>query len=627
MTLGLVEGDTHMNTRNFANAIRALSTDMVNEANSGHQGTPLGFADVMSVLFNEFIDFAPGKADRDRLILSAGHASPMLYATVYLTQRTALSLDDLKKFRKLGARCQGHPKLDKDIGVEMTTGALGQGIATAVGFAIALKKKGLKSKVYVITGDGCLMEGVSHEAMTLASKLNLDNLIVLFDNNNVVVDGFASEFTTDNISRFCSYGFETVEANGHDYDDIRTALNKAKNATKPVFVSFKTKIGYPAEKCGTNACHSRFISKEDARKFRKSFGFSEKPFEIPSEVLWEKSEIGAPETEYRLDADKLHNIINELKDKFIKSPNKTSTREPCGVVFGELCQYFPNIIGGAADLSHSTATISEHNKIITASDFSGDYMNYSIREHAMGCAMNGLAIEEFIPYGGTYLVFSDYMRPAIRNAALMKIAPIFVLTHDSIAVGEDGITHQPIEQLSSLRLMPNLNVMRPACDVEVAECIELAVLNRTTPTALILSREVVDNVRKIHTDSNLCEKGMYELAGFNDGGREKISIIATGSEVALAMQVKDELNNYDVRVISAPCLELFNQQSAGYKQDLLRGRKLFIETGSPDIWYKYKTQEDDVIFGIAQFGESGTFSALFEKFGFTVENIKKMIEQ
>ena len=613
--------------KNFANAVRALSIDMVNEAQSGHQGTPLGFADVMSVLFNEFIDFSPGKTDRDRLILSAGHASPMLYATIYLTQKTHLSLDDLKKFRMIGARCQGHPKLDKDIGVEMTTGALGQGIATAIGFAIALKKKRLNSKVYVITGDGCLMEGVSHEAMTLASKLNLDNLIVLFDDNNVVVDGFASEFTTNNIARFQAYGFETIEANGHDYNDIRNALSKAQNATKPAFVSFKTKIGYPAEHCGTNACHSRFIAKEDAKKFRKSFGFSETPFEIPEKILWDKAEITSLPTEYKIAEDELRQIINQIKQRFIHSSSVTSTREPCGIVFGELCQHFTNIIGGAADLSHSTATISENNRIITSSDFSGDYINYSIREHAMGCAMNGLAIEGFIPYGGTYLVFSDYMRPAIRNAALMKIAPIFVLTHDSIAVGEDGITHQPIEQLSSLRLMPNLNVMRPACDVEVAECIELAVLNRTTPTALILSREVIDNVRAKHTDNNLCARGMYELASFDNTGSEKLSIVATGSEVTLAIRAKNELKRLDIRVISAPCLELFDAQPEEYKNSILSGRKLFVEAGSPDIWHKYKTRDDDMILGISQFGESGTSAALFEKFGFTVENIKRLIEQ
>lgn len=614
------------NLRDFANAIRALSIDMTNEANSGHQGAPLGFADVMSVLFNEVIDFAPGTSDRDRLILSAGHASPMLYAAIYLTQRTSLTLDDLKRFRKLGSRCQGHPKLDRSIGVEMTTGALGQGIATAVGFAIALKKKKLTSKVYVIVGDGCLMEGVSHESMTLASKLNLDNLIVLFDNNNVVVDGFASDFTTSDVNRFASYGFEVIEADGHDYNEIKGALNKAKNATRPVFVAFRTKIGYPSEQAGTNACHSKFISKEGAKKFRKLFGFTEKPFEIPDKILWKKSGVVAQATEDGIDKDKLHGIINGVKNDFVLSSVETSTREPCGVVFGKLCQYFPNIIGGAADLSHSTSTISERNKIFASPDFNGDYINYSIREHAMGCAMNGLAIEGFIPYGGTYLVFSDYMRPAIRNAALMKIAPIFILTHDSIAVGEDGVTHQPIEQLSSLRLMPNLNVMRPSCNVEVAECIELAVLNRKTPTALVLSRQVVANVRKKHTDINLCAKGMYELAGFDDTGNEKITIVATGSEVMLAVKAKHELRNFNIRVISAPCLELFEQQSEEYKRYMLMERKLFIEAGSPDIWHKYQTREDDIVWGISQFGESGTSADLFEKFGFTVGNIKRLIE-
>lgn len=624
---GRRQNDMNEKVKNFANAIRALSIDMVNEANSGHQGTPLGFADVVSVLFNEFINFAPRTANRDRLILSAGHASSMLYATIYLTQKTSLSLGDLKKFRKLGTRCQGHPKLDKSIGIEMTTGALGQGIATAVGFAIALKKKKLKSKVYVIVGDGCLMEGVSHEAMTLASKLGLDNLIVLFDNNNVVVDGFASDFTTPDIARFDAYGFDVIEADGHDYDDIRKALRKAQSATNPTFIAFKTKIGYPAEKCGTNACHSKFISAEDAKRFRKNFGFSETPFEIPNEILWKKSETAIPENEYKIDKFGLHKVISKLKNDFMQSPITTSTREPCGIVFGELCKYFSNIIGGAADLSHSTATISEHNKIITASDFSGDYINYSIREHAMGCAMNGLAIEGFIPYGGTYLVFSDYMRPAIRNAALMKIAPIFILTHDSIAVGEDGVTHQPIEQLSSLRLMPNLNVMRPACAVEVAECIELAMLNRETPTALILSRQIVENIRKIYTEFNLCEKGMYELADFDNNGCEKLTIVATGSEVMLAMNAKNELKKLDIQVISAPCLELFDRQPEEYKQSILSGRKLFLEAGSPDIWYKYKTREDDVIWGISHFGESGTSDDLFEKFGFTTKNIKRLLEQ
>ena len=613
--------------RDFANAIRALTLDMTNEANSGHQGTPLGFADVMSVLFNKIIDFNPCDEHRDRLILSAGHASAMLYATIYLTQKTNLILEDLKQFRKLGSRCQGHPKLDKKIGIEMTTGALGQGIATAVGVAIALKKKKLNSKVYVIVGDGCLMEGVSHEAMTLASKLNLNNLVVLFDNNNVVVDGYASDFTTDDIRRFKAYEFEVMDVDGHNYDEIENSLKFAKQSDKLTFISFRTKIGYPAKNSGSNACHSRFVSKDEAKEFRKDFGFSEMPFEIPENILWKKAENTIQMKNDCLDSKKLHSLINTIKADFVKSKTNTSTREPCGIVFGELSKHFPNIIGGAADLSHSTATISQDAKIFKSPDFDGNYINYSIREHAMGCAMNGLAIEGLIPYGGTYLVFSDYMRPAIRNAAIMSVAPIFVLTHDSIAVGEDGVTHQPIEQLTSLRLIPNLKVMRPSCDIEVAECIALAILDRNCPTALILSRQPVDNVRTTTNENNFCESGMYEVALFENNGLDKITIIATGSEVSLAMQAKNEINNFDIRVVSAPCLELFDKQSDDYKYQILSGRKLFIEAGSPNIWYKYKNCDDDIIFGINKFGESGSSDDMFKKYGFTIQNIERLISK
>ena len=613
--------------RDFANAIRALTLDMTNEANSGHQGTPLGFADVMSVLFNKIIDFNPCDEHRDRLILSAGHASAMLYATIYLTQKTNLVLDDLKQFRKLGSRCQGHPKLDKELGIEMTTGALGQGIATAVGVAIALKKKRINSKVYVIVGDGCLMEGVSHEAMTLASKLKLDNLVVLFDNNNVVVDGYSSDFTTDNISRFKAYEFEVIDVDGHNYDEIEQALKFAKEANKPTFISFRTKIGYPAKNSGSNACHSRFVSKDEAKEFRKCFGFSEIPFEIPESVLWEKTKNNIQMSDDCLDSKKLHKIINTIKTNFVKSKVKTSTREPCGIVFGELSKHFQNIIGGSADLSHSTGTISKDDKIFKFPDFGGNYINYSIREHAMGCAMNGLAIEGLISYGGTYLVFSDYMRPAIRNAAIMQVAPIFVLTHDSIAVGEDGITHQPIEQLTSLRLIPNIKVMRPSCDIEVAECIELAILDRKSPTALILSRQPIERVRKTHDGNNFCKNGMYELSTFENNGLERITIIATGSEVSLAMKAKNEINDFDIRVISAPCLELFEKQPADYKSQILRGRKLFIEAGSPDIWYKYKNCDNDIILGIDKFGESGSSDDLFKKYGFTIQNIERLLRK
>ncbi|MBR1480095.1 MAG: transketolase, partial [Alphaproteobacteria bacterium] len=602
--LGRISDDA---LKRFADTVRALSVDMVNAANSGHQGTPLGFADVVSVLFNCSMQFAPGDEARDRLILSAGHASAMLYAAIYLTQKTEISLDDLRNFRKFGGICQGHPEINKSLGIEMTTGALGQGVATAVGVAIALKKKHLDGKVFAIVGDGCLMEGVSHEAATLAAKLNLDNLIILFDNNNVCIDGYAADYTTSNAARFKAYGFDVFEADGHNLGDIYRVIEDAKHSRHPVFVSFKTVIGCGSEQAGTNKCHGKFVSFEEARAMRQKFDFPEAPFSIPENVL-RKKETSRMATEKLsgIPFDELHNVIDTIKAEFVENPRPLSTRAAAGVVFEKLCGCFTSIIGGSADLSSSNCTISKVHTPICASSFDGNYVHYGIREHAMGCVMSGLATEDFIPYGGTFLVFSDYMRPAIRNAALMKVAPIFVLTHDSIAVGEDGGTHQPIEQLSSLRLIPNLNVMRPACDVEVAECVELAIQNRSTPTALVLSRQALPNLRMVHSGDNLCAKGMYEISPFAENGNPKISIIATGSEVSLALAAKVQLEGFDIRIISAPCLELFDEQPEGYRAQMLTDRKLFLEAGRPDIWYKYKTCPDDVVWGISEFGESGT---------------------
>lgn len=613
--------------KNFANAIRALSIDMTNEANSGHQGTPLGFADIMSVLFNRSMKFNPNDETRDRLILSAGHASAMLYSAIYLTRKTKLSIDDLKKFRKIGSICQGHPELDKNLGIEMTTGALGQGLATSVGFAISLKKKKIDSKVFAIVGDGCLMEGVSHEAMTLAASLNLNNLIILFDNNDVCIDGKASNYTTDNIERFKAYGFNVLEADGHDYEEIYKAIENAKQSGLPSFISFKTKIGIPSKNAGTNKCHGKFVSVEEAREIRKSFGFSDVPFSIPSEIFWKESpSIEETSRHSFINEDALHIETNKIKKDFLENSKPNSSRCLGGIVFGKLSEKFPEIIGGSADLSESNCTISKTHTEFNKNQFNGNYIHYGVREHGMGCIMNGLAIEGFVPYGGTFLIFSDYMRPAIRNAALMKVAPIFILTHDSIAVGEDGGTHQPVEQLTSLRLIPNLNVMRPACDIEVAECVELAIKNRNTPTALILSRQNLNNLRKTHTDKNLSQNGMYELSNFENNEKPKLSIIATGSEVSLAFEVKNKLNNFDIRIISAPCLEAFDSQPKEYKNELLSERKLFLEAGSPEIWYKYKTRNDDIILGIETFGESGSASDLFNKFGFTIENIENLLK-
>lgn len=615
--------------KNFANAVRILSVDMVNTASSGHQGTPLGFADVISVLFNKSMRFEPNDPCRDRLILSSGHASAMLYSAIYLTQKTKLTLEDLKNFRKFGGVCQGHPEINKDFGIEMTTGALGQGVATAVGIALGLKKKRSNSKVFVIVGDGCLMEGVSHEAMTFASSLNLNNLIILFDNNNICIDGNASEYTTDNIARFKAYDFETFEANGHDYDDIYDKIELAKKSNKPSFISFKTVIGCSSQNSGTNKCHGKFLSFDDAKSIRKNFNFPEGAFAIPKEILWpkENKNIKVEETLFQENFEKeLHDVINLIKKDFIFNPIKKSTRYFAGYILGKLCKRFDFIIGGSADLSESNCMLTKNHKEISKNSFEGNYIHYGVREHAMGCILNGLTIEEFIPYGGTFLVFSDYMRAAIRNAALMKIAPVFIFTHDSIAVGEDGATHQPIEQLSSLRLIPNLNVFRSACDIETAECIELALKNKKTPSALILSRQNLENIRNFHTEENLSQKGLYELIPFENNGKRKLTIIASGSEVSLAVDIKNQSKKLDIRIISAPSLELFELQSEEYKNKILEGKKLFLEAGNGDIWHKYKTGLNDIILSVEDFGESGSEKDLFERFGFTTQNVLGLIE-
>lgn len=613
--------------KSFANAIRFLSIDMVNAAGSGHQGMSLGFADVISVLFNKLINFDPNNPDRDRIILSSGHASAMLYSAIYLTQKTELTLNDLKNFRKFKGICQGHPEINPNLGIEMTTGALGQGLATAVGIALALKKKSSNSKVFAIVGDGCLMEGVSHEAMTLAAALNLNNLIVLFDNNNVCMDGNASSYTTDNIARFKSYGFDVFEADGHDYDDIYDKINLAKQSDKPSFVSLKTIVGYPAEKAGTNKCHGKFVSPDEAKLMRQNLSFPTEPFSISDGILWEKETKASAPNEINIPTNEIHKSISLIKKEFIDNPIKKSSRYFGGYILGKLCGQFNFIIGGSADLSESNCTLTPSHKEILKGEFNGNYVHYGIREHAMGCIMNGLAIEGFIPYGGTFLVFSDYMRPAIRNAALMKIAPIFILTHDSIALGEDGATHQPVEQLSSLRLIPNLNVLRPACDVETAECIEIAVNSRSTPTALVFSRQNLENVRLTHTEDNLCQKGMYELVPFANNWKKKLTIIASGSEIGLAFDVKNAVSNLDFRIISAPCLELFDIQDTAYKNEILKGKKLFLEAGKNDVWYKYKTCPEDIILSIEEFGESGSSDELLNKFGFSVSSILQLIEQ
>jgi transketolase len=617
--------------RDFANAIRCLAVDMVNLAGSGHQGAALGFADVIAALFNGGMNFAPGDESRDRLVLSVGHASAALYAAIYLSGKTQLTKNDLMKFRTLGCICQGHPDVNKKIGVEMTTGALGQGLATAVGIAIALKKKSLHSKVFVVVGDGCLMEGVSHEALTLTSSLRLDNIIVMFDDNDVCIDGRASAVTTDNRNRLAAYGFHMLSADGHDLSQISNAIELSKNCEGPAFISFRTLIGKGSDIEGAAGCHVVCVPHDKAMTLRRSANMPLEEFAVP-EYLIPAAVSLTPDTgcsacaRLRSEPEILEDL-RAMKREFAECASMKSTRYFSGLAFERLAAKYEIFVGGAADLSESCCVISGSSATFNGGNFSGNYIHYGVREHAMGCAMNGLALEGFIPFGGTFLVFSDYMKPALRNAALMRVAPIFIFTHDSVAVGEDGATHQPIEQLASLRAIPNFNVFRPCCGVEVIECIELAIRNRTTPSAIVLTRQNLKGIPRRHIDTNLSANGMYELYSFSNDGRQTLTIIATGSEVQLALEVASLSKLFDVRVISAPCFELFDMQPDEYKAAILSGKKLIMEAGSSCCLHKYKTMEDDIILGIDEFGESGRSAELFDKFGFSVSKIMSLLHK
>lgn len=585
--------------KKFADLLRVLSVEMVDNAGSGHQGVCLGFADVMSVLWNRFYSH-----QNDRFVLSNGHGSAMLYASIYLSGNENLTIEDLKNFRKLGSKTQGHPERNPEIGIHITTGALGQGLASAVGLAIALKKKQQNGKVYVSVGDGDLMEGISHEAMTLAASLNLDNLIVLFDDNDICIDGKSSQFTTNNVARFEAYGFTTMISDGHDYQEIESSLEKAQNSEKPVVISFKTIIGKFSNMEGSNKCHGKFLKPEDIKEMRKSFGLPSEKFSIPSDFTRRSYKLNLRQPN---DYD-ISESIQKLKKEYINAPSRKATR----ALFGEIINRIQNetennIIGGSADLSESTCAISRNSVAISSNNFDGNYIHYGIREHAMGAIMNGLSAEGFIPFGATFLVFSDYMRPAIRNAALMNLGVIFVFTHDSIAVGEDGATHQPIEQLASLRAIPNVKVFRPACDIEVIECIELAIQNRNSPSIMVLSRQPVEPCVKTYNHENMCSNGMYEIyKNYELNDKKTTTIIATGSEVSIAIEKSQKMENS--RVISAPCLEIFKDIKI-----LGSGRKIIIEAGSPQPWYKYISQGDE-IFSVNTFGESGQDFELIEKF-------------
>ena len=639
--------------KDLSNAIRFLSIDAVQKANSGHPGMPMGMADVATVLFRSFLRFNPNNPNwlnRDRFVLSAGHGSMLLYSLLYLTGYKSVSIKDIKNFRQLNSICAGHPEYHPGTGIETTTGPLGQGIANSVGFAVAeeiLKKKLGKEiinhKTYVLAGDGCLMEGISHEAMSLAGHLKLKNLIMLFDNNSISIDGPTSLAVSDNYKkRFESYGWDYILINGHNEKEIFNALKKVQNAKRPTVISCKTKIGYGSpNKSGKSSSHGSPIGIDEIKLVRKTLNWQYKPFEIPKNILNEWKKTGDKGIKLEKNWNKFYKrkkfIIDKiLKNNFSKSlkiekqislkENKSlATRKSSELVLNALTKENNTLIGGSADLAGSNNTKTKYQKIINSNNFNGDYIHYGVREHAMCGIMNGIALHsKFIPYGGTFLIFSDYCKPSIRLSALMGQRVIYVMTHDSIGLGEDGPTHQPIEQLSGLRSIPNLNVFRPADRMETIECWELSLKNSNTPSILSLTRQNLDPIRKKYSNLNKCSFGAYEV--FRTNKKINLTILASGSEVNLAIETSHKLAKDKIysKVISVPCHDIFDKQSSSYKQKILGETKLkiSIEAASTDCWKKY-IGTNGLTFGIETFGKSAPYKEIYKYFGLTVENISK----
>jgi len=617
---------------------------------------PMGMADVATILFRNFLKYNPKNPNwlnRDRFVLSAGHGSMLLYSLLYLTGYKSISLKDIKKFRQLNSICAGHPEYHPGTGIETTTGPLGQGIANSVGFAITeeilrkkLGKEIINHKTYVLAGDGCLMEGISHEAMSLAGHLKLKNLVMLFDNNSISIDGPTNLAVSDNFKkRFESYGWNYILINGHNYNEIFNALKKVQNAKKPTVISCKTKIGFGSpNKSGKASSHGSPLGNQEIELVRKKLNWKYKPFEIPKNILieWRKAGIkGSKLTEkwnkiYKRKKSKINKILKNNFNKAIKSEKRNAikelknlaTRKSSELILNALAYENKTLIGGSADLTGSNNTKTKFHKIIKPGDFSGNYIHYGVREHAMCGIMNGIALHsKLIPYGGTFLIFSDYCKPSIRLSALMKQQVIYVMTHDSIGLGEDGPTHQPIEQLSGLRSIPNLNIFRPADRIETIECWELAIKNSKTPSILSLTRQNLNPVRKKYLTNNKCSLGAYEVLRTNKN--IKLTILASGSEVNLAIETSHKLakNKIYSKVISVPCQDLFDLQSRSYKQKILGETKLkiSIEAGSTDCWKKYLGSEG-FAFGIDKFGKSAPYKDIYKHFGLTAENISKKIK-
>jgi transketolase len=653
--------------KDLTNAIRFLSIDAVQKANSGHPGLPMGMADVATVLFKYYLRFNPKNPNwinRDRFVLSAGHGSMLLYSLLYLTGYKSISIKDIQNFRKLNSICAGHPEYEENSGIETTTGPLGQGLANAVGMAIAeemMKKKFgsslINHKTYVVAGDGDFMEGISHEAMSLAGHLKLKNLIVFFDNNKISIDGPTNLTVSDNYKkRFESYGWSFIEVNGHNEKEISKAIKKSQNSKKPTLISCKTIIGYGSpNKAGKSSVHGAALGEDEIKLVRKKLKWKYQPFEIPKEIIDAWKKIGEKGVLLENKWNSIYNkknqkikdeltrvvknelpknfekIILENKKKFFDLKPVVATRQSSASVLEEITKILPELIGGSADLSGSNNTNTKHSFIIKPANFKGNYIHYGVREHAMAGIMNGMALHKgVIPYGGTFLVFLDYCKPSLRLSALMGLKVIYIFSHDSIGLGEDGPTHQPIEHLAHLRAIPNLNVFRPADTIETLECWELALKNSNTPSVIALSRQKLPFVTDLLTHKNMSSLGAYEIR--KSTPNPEVTLIASGSEVKIAIDAFNKLKDLNIssKVVSIPCQELFNKQPKNYREKIFEKNsiKISIEASSVHGWEKYVSPEG-ISLGMKSFGKSAPIKDLYDHFNLTSDNIidlaKKML--
>jgi transketolase len=643
----------------LANAIRALAMDAVEAAKSGHPGMPMGMADVATALFTRHLKFSaahPQWPDRDRFVLSAGHGSMLLYALLYLTGYPDMTIEEIKRFRQLGSRTAGHPEFGAAPGIEMTTGPLGQGLGTAVGMALAERMDAARfgeavvdHYTYVIAGDGDLMEGISHEAASFAGHFGLSKLIVLYDDNNISIDGSTDlTFSDDTLARFRAYGWEASSVDGHDPEAVSEAIGRARASDRPSLIACRTTIAFGAPtKAGTSASHGAPLGEVEIAAAREALGWPYPPFEIPDDVLTAWRAVGSrAEADHTAWKERINTLdpeqqgefkrlaqrrlpegweteLHALKARFAAERPKIATRKASEEAINALAATIPELTGGSADLTGSNNTKAKIMEAVRPGDFSGRYLHFGVREHAMATIMNGLSLHGgAIAYGGTFMVFSDYLRPALRLSALMGQRVIHVLTHDSIGLGEDGPTHQPVEHLAALRAIPNLNVFRPADAVETAECWELSLRETERPSVLALSRQGLPTLRNDGGEENRCARGAYRLAEAD--GAAQVTIIATGSEVYIALKAREKLQGEGIpaAVVSLPCWELFERQTEDYRRLTLGPgtTRIAIEAGVGLGWERY-VGENGAIIGMKSFGASAPASELYDHFGITAEAV------